>query len=107
MLLSVLSFSVEQNTPGSFIRRVLLIKPRSKFHPTQVIVVFREGVSTERIEEINRALRVQVIKEYDFGKSHGLLARIPNGTTVPEIVKKYQEFLEVKYAEPDYRLELN
>jgi hypothetical protein len=70
------------------------------YRPGELLVTFKTGVTRERIDEINRALGVESIT-YDQRLSL-LHAKIPDGRSVEEMVKRYSDLPEVKYAEPNY-----
>lgn len=74
--------------------------PSQTYRPGELLVTFKPGVTKERIDEINRALGVESIT-YDQRLSL-LHAKIPDGRSVEEMVKRYSELPEVEYAEPNY-----
>lgn len=67
----------------------------------QIGVKFKKSTSPERIEEINRMMGTQVIKMIEGVRVCQL--RIPQNTTVPEMIKRYSSLPEVEYAEPAYK----
>jgi hypothetical protein len=66
----------------------------------EVIVKFKQGVSTERINEINNAIGCEIIK--NIGPTNTFLLKILHGNSVNEIINKYKLFNEVDYAQPNY-----
>jgi len=79
-------------------------KSNPKYIPDEIIVAFKEGVSEDRIMEINNKLKVHVVNVFDLLDAYVL--KIPDSSTVPEMIEKYQLLPEVKYAEPNYIGEL-
>jgi hypothetical protein len=67
----------------------------------QIGVKFKKSTSPERIEEINRMMGTHVIKMIEGVRICQL--RIPQNTTVPEMIKRYSSLPEVEYAEPAYK----
>ena len=73
---------------------------RSEYVEDEIIVKFKEGVSLQKIEEINKALGTEIMKVFSSGKI--FLLRIPKGGTVPVMIEKYKRLPEVEYGEPNY-----
>jgi hypothetical protein len=77
-------------------------KPR--FAPGEVLVKFKVGVTTERIEGIQEAYGLSLIKRLE---SIGVYRfKIPSGSTVEDTVKTLNEDLHVEYAEPNYTVSI-
>ena len=67
----------------------------------QLLVKFKEGVSHQRIQEINEMTGAHVIKVIPGIAVYQL--KIPADRTINEMVEAYSGFPEVEYAEPNYQ----
>ncbi|MBA7654556.1 hypothetical protein ES703_62436 [subsurface metagenome] len=76
-------------------------RPEAKYIKGEILVKFKKGTAKERIEEINKRFGVAVIKI--LGDQEVYHLRIPEDSTVPQMVKRYQDLPEVEYAQPNYR----
>jgi hypothetical protein len=70
----------------------------------QILVKFKETVSAERAQEINRMMGAEIIKIIRGLRVYHL--KIPEDKTVPEMVRKYEALPEVEYAEPNYQVHI-
>ena len=68
-----------------------------------LIVKFHDGISPERISEINIAMRARPIKK--IGKDNTYLVQTPDDVDVRHAAMKYMWFGEVIYAEPNFKQE--
>ncbi len=76
-------------------------KPQSsEYVEGEIIVKFKEGVSLEKIGEINQAMGTEIIKVFSSGKL--FLLRLPKDVAVLDMVEKYKRLPEVAYGEPNY-----
>ncbi|MFH1614002.1 MAG: S8 family serine peptidase [Planctomycetota bacterium] len=71
-----------------------------KWVPGEIVVKFRQGVTSRQVEEINRRHGVCVLYTSHFGGFKRL--KIPAGKTPHEIVAAYSQSAEVLYAELNY-----
>lgn len=75
-----------------------ITKPR--FAPGEILVKFKVGVTTEKIEGIREAYGLSLIKRLE---SIGVYRfKIPSGSTVEDMVDALNEDPHVEYAEPNY-----
>ncbi len=81
--------TIVDNTPQS-----------SEYVEGEIIVKFKDGVSLQKIEEINKAMGTEIIKVFSSGKL--FLLRLPKGVNVLDMVEKYKRLPEVAYGEPNY-----
>ncbi len=65
----------------------------------QVLVKFKKGTEEQTIEAIQEALHLQTIRI--IPRPNLYLMKIQNGFSVPETIKRLQEFEAVEYAEPN------
>ena len=75
-------------------------KVEGEYARSEILVKFKERVSQERIEAINKNFQVEVIKVLSIVHVYHL--RVPRDATVKEMVRKYENLPEVEYAEPNY-----
>lgn len=73
---------------------------REEYVKDEIIVKFKEGVTQERIKEINTSLGCEIIRS--IGPTKTFLIKIKIGEDVKEVVDKFKLFDEVEYAEPNY-----
>lgn len=72
----------------------------SPYRPGELLVKFKVGVSSKRIEEINSALGTKTVRY--FKPSGAYLLKITGETSVVETVGQYARLPEVEFAEPNY-----
>ena len=83
--------------------KVLIADATPNVVPEQLIVVFVEGTSEERIKEINKILKVKVLEE-SFGTIY--LIEVPKGKSTEELREQYASFKEeVKAVNPNFGLQ--
>lgn len=70
----------------------------------QLLVKYKRNTPSQRIQEINELMGVRVLKVIAGIQVYQL--QIPQGTTVPEMIKRYVAFPEVEYAEPNYQVQI-
>jgi hypothetical protein len=73
---------------------------KEEYVQDEVIVKFKQGVTENRIREINDLLGCEIIRS--IGRTNTFLIKIKTGQTVKETINKYKLFDEVEYAEPNY-----
>ena len=76
-------------------------KPQSsEFVEGEIIVKFKDGVSLQKIEKINKAMGTEIVKIFSSGKL--FLLQLPEDVSVPVMVERYKRLPEVAYGEPNY-----
>jgi hypothetical protein len=76
-------------------------KPQnSEYVEGEIIVKFKEGVSLEKIGEINKAMGTEIIKVFSSGRL--FLLGLPKDANVLDMVEKYKRLPDVEYGEPNY-----
>jgi len=65
----------------------------------RVLVKFKEGTEEQLIEAIQAELHLQTIRI--ISRPNLYLMKIQNGFSMPETIKRLQEFEAVEYAEPN------
>ena len=76
-------------------------KPQSsEYVEGEIIVKFKDGVSLEKIGEINKAMGTEIIKVFSSGNL--FLLRLPEDANVLDMLERYKRLPEVAYGEPNY-----
>ena len=72
-----------------------------KYKPEELLVRFRPGVASARVEAAHAGVGAQVLRAYRTikGLQH---VRIPPGMAVEDAIERYKRNRDVLYAEPDY-----
>ena len=73
---------------------------KSEYAAGEILVKFKDGVSRQEIDAINKGLDVKVIKFFHHSGVYHL--RLPADLEVEEAVKTYTQNPKVEYAEPNY-----
>jgi hypothetical protein len=71
---------------------------------TEILVRFEAHVPSEEIARINKSLGVAVVRVIPFPRIY--VVRVPEQMSATELAAKYTTFPQVKYAEPNYALNL-
>ena len=73
----------------------------TKFHPTRILVRYKDGTSRQTMMAVHAAAQAQLLRELPIVK--GLHAvEIGAGRTIAETLQYYRKDPNVLYAEPDY-----
>jgi len=70
--------------------------------PDELLVKFKEGTTSGRIDVINRDLHGETIQVLAEGRLYHL--RFPAGTNIEALRQTYERLPEVEYAEANYRV---
>lgn len=73
---------------------------KGEYVPGEILVKFKADVTQEEIEAINESFGVEVIEVLALNGVYRL--KIPEESTVPEMIKEYRGIPEVEYANPNY-----
>jgi hypothetical protein len=73
-------------------------KPRSK--AGEVLVKFKNHVTLETVEQIISDLDLEIIRAFSVPNLY--LLKIPDNSTVPDVIERLGQYEDVKYAEPNY-----
>ena len=72
-----------------------------KYHASRLLVRYKRGTSSERMEAIHNAIGAKLLRE--FSLVNGLqLVQLPEGISVTQALARYRRDSAVLYAEPDY-----
>lgn len=93
-ILSLLACSERQITP----------KNPDKYISDQLLVKFKPQISGEEVDNINKKFGCKVIRYIPNQQIY--LIKIPEGSSVEEMIESYQQMPEVEYAEPNYLIKL-
>ena len=93
-LLSIIPFAVA--TSESVNTNII----EGEYIPTEIIVKFNPGTSDKQINDLN--LRHRCVKLYQSSLTETYVLQIPNGKTVPGLLKQIGEEAIVEYAQPNY-----
>jgi serine protease len=93
-LLSIIPFTVA--TPEGINTNIV----EGKYVPTEIIVKFNPGVSDQQINDLN--LRHGCVKLYKSSFTETYVLQVPNGKTVPGLLKQIRGESVVEYAQPNY-----
>src|SRR3990170_2284243 len=91
----------QENTADTAAIKVEVQSAEGKYVPGEVLVRFRPGVTKPFIGYAHAALNARVVKTYRTLENLQLV-RLPEGVSVDEAIKIYQENPDVLYAEPNY-----
>ncbi len=71
-----------------------------QYVPKEIIVKFNPGVSEQQINDLN--LRHGSVKLHQSSLTETYVLQVPNGKTVPGLLKQIREEAIVEYAQPNY-----
>ena len=74
-----------------------------KYIPGEIVIKFKEGTDLHSIKAIQKRLDLTTIKVVP--KLNIYRMKIMNGSSVEEVMKRLQGFLEVEYSEPNYMVD--
>lgn len=77
--------------------------PLSRFASKEVLVKFKDGVSSERIAAILKDNQTDMIAELQQGRLYHI--RIGDDRSVELAIAQLTSYREIEYAEPNYRYE--
>ena len=77
--------------------------PEPAYVPGHVLVKFNDGVSMDRIEEIVAGQNARIDRK--LGRIGVYLVILPDGADVKDAVDRFNAFSEVRYAEPDRKVQ--
>jgi thermitase len=72
-----------------------------EYAPGELLVKFKPGISSSKIEETQRSLGVSLLRT--IPRIDVRVMAIPEGKSVPEMVDAFSKIPWVEYAEPNYR----
>jgi subtilisin family serine protease len=73
----------------------------ASYHPGRILVRPKAGVSLDQLDRFHSARRCRVVQT--FGHIGRLqIVSLPEGPSVPQMLRRYQESGLVEFAEPDY-----
>ena len=76
------------------------VKKKDSYAEGEILVKFKENVTQEDIEAINKGFNTTIIKKI---KNQILyLIKIPDEESVENMIKKFNQRPEVEYSEPNY-----
>ena len=75
-------------------------KESYNYIPGEILIKFKDGTDLQSIKTIQKKLGLTTIKVVP--KLNIYRMKIENGSSVEEIMKRLQGFLEVEYSEPNY-----
>jgi hypothetical protein len=81
-------------------KQVLPQGGRFRYAPDEVLVKFKPEVDARTINEIRKALKLEMIQK--FSSPNLFLMKIADGATVETIIRRLNAYDAVKYAEPNY-----
>lgn len=76
------------------------LPPAAAYAPDQILVRFRDTVSSRRLNEILKGQQLSRMREIQPLRVQ--LLSLPEGLAVAEAIKRLQELPEVEFAEPNY-----
>jgi hypothetical protein len=68
----------------------------------ELVVMFREGVADSRMNAINDAINVQVVRKMPLARVH--VVKVPQERSLEEVRQAYLSFPEVQAVEPNYKI---
>ena len=71
--------------------------------PGEILIKFKDGTDLQSIKTIQKRLGLRTIKVVP--KLNIYRMKIENGSSVEEVMKRLQGFLEVEYSEPNYMVD--
>jgi hypothetical protein len=78
----------------------LISKGSHNYIPGVILIKFKDGTDVQSIKTIQKRLGLKTIKVVP--KLNIYHMKIQNGSSVEEVMKRLQSFLEVEYSEPNY-----
>ena len=78
-------------------------KESYNYIPGEILIKFKDGTDLQNIKTIQKRLDLTTIKVVP--KLNIYRMKIMNGSSVEEVMKRLQEFLEVEYSEPNYMVD--
>ena len=75
-------------------------KGSRNYIPGVILIKFKDGTDVQNITNIQKRLGLTTIKVVP--KLNIYHMKIQNGSSVEEVMKRLQSFLEVEYSEPNY-----
>lgn len=73
---------------------------RKSYAPQEILVKFKEGTDRQDIEAIQRELHLKTIRVVSNPDLY--LMKIPDGSSVEQVMEYLSKYEEVKYSEPNY-----
>ena len=71
--------------------------------PGEILIKFKDGTDLQSIKTIQKRLSLRTIKVVP--KLNIYRMKIEDGSSVEEVMKRLQGFLEVEYSEPNYMVD--
>ena len=78
-------------------------KESYNYIPGEILIKFKDGTDLQSIKTIQKRLGLRTIKVVP--KLNIYRMKIENGSSVEEVMKRLQGFLEVEYSEPNYMVD--
>jgi hypothetical protein len=78
-------------------------KESNNYIPGEILIKFKDDTDLQSIKTIQKRLDLTTIKVVP--KLNIYRMKIENGSSVEEVMKRLQEFLEVEYSEPNYMVD--
>ena len=78
---------------------------KSEYKKNEVLVKFKKNVSQANIENVHKKMKAKVKKT--FKKIGVQLVEIQKGMDVQKAITNYKKYASVKFAEPNYKVEMN
>ncbi len=78
---------------------------RKDYVSREILVKFKEGTEDQAIKAIQEELQLETIRL--VYKPNLYLMKILDGSSVEYVIKRLQNYMEVKYSEPNYRRSIN
>jgi hypothetical protein len=75
-------------------------KESYNYIPGEILIKFKDSTDLQSIKTIQKRLGLRTIKVVPKLKIYHM--KIQNGSSVEEVMKRLQGFLEVEYSEPNY-----
>jgi general secretion pathway protein D len=96
----------EQHLKLTYAKTLEFAKSQERYKPDELLIKFIEGTPSDRISEILSSEGASVINQF---KTQGLLylIRLKRGQDVKVAIKRFKNYNEVEYAEPNYVRKLN
>lgn len=73
---------------------------RKGYAPGEILVKFKDGTKKEAIEVIQKELHLNTVRV--ISSSNLYLMKIPEGSSLQQIMDSLRKYEEVKYSEPNY-----
>jgi hypothetical protein len=78
-------------------------KESYNYIPGEILIKFKDGTDLQSIKTIQKRLCLRTIKVVP--KLNIYRMKIENGSSVQEVMKRLEGFLEVEYSEPNYMVD--